>query len=122
MQAWRTAEDFPIHDLKLQLAKIPVDTQICSGVQVRNARLAMLATLGFAVQAYVTGKGPLENAQDHLRDPFGANSKALLEQPSYSVTVFGELQQQRQTYLCASCIAATLTDRVAWQTCLNWAS
>ena len=43
-------------------------------LQVRNARLAMLATLGFAVQAWVTGKGPLENAIDHLKDPFGQNS------------------------------------------------
>lgn len=42
--------------------------------QVRNCRLAMLTFLGFAVQAWVTGKGPLENASDHLRDPFGANS------------------------------------------------
>jgi hypothetical protein len=42
--------------------------------QVRNARLAMLGTLGFAVQAWVTGKGPLENAIDHLKDPFGQNS------------------------------------------------
>ena len=36
----------------------------------------MLATLGFAVQAWVTGKGPIDNAIDHLRDPFGQNSKA----------------------------------------------
>ena len=43
-------------------------------MQVRNCRLAMLAALGFATQAYVTGKGPLENAVDHLRDPFGQNS------------------------------------------------
>lgn len=42
--------------------------------QVRNCRLAMLAALGFATQAWATGKGPLENAVDHLRDPFGQNS------------------------------------------------
>lgn len=47
--------------------------------QVRNARTAMLAILGFWVQAWVTGKGPLQNAVDHLHDPFGANGMALLE-------------------------------------------
>ena len=36
----------------------------------------MLAALGFAVQAWVTGKGPIDNAVDHLRDPFGQNSRA----------------------------------------------
>ncbi|KAK9802808.1 hypothetical protein WJX73_009876 [Symbiochloris irregularis] len=41
--------------------------------EVRNARTAMLAVLGFATQAWVTGKGPLENAYDHYTDPFGAN-------------------------------------------------
>ena len=44
-------------------------------VQVRNARLGMLAVLGFAVQAWVTGKGPIQNAMDHLKDPWGQNGK-----------------------------------------------
>ncbi len=35
----------------------------------------MLANLGFWTQAWVTGKGPIENAVDHLKDPFGANSE-----------------------------------------------
>jgi hypothetical protein len=41
--------------------------------EVRNCRLGMLAALGFAVQAWVTGKGPIQNAVDHLKDPFGQN-------------------------------------------------
>jgi hypothetical protein len=58
-------------------------------VQVRNCRLGMLAILGFWVQAWVTGKGPIQNAVDHLRDPFGQNSESL---PS--------LNQQLYTALC----------------------
>ena len=44
-------------------------------MQVRNCRLGMLAMLGFAVQAWVTGKGPIDNAIDHLKDPWGQNGR-----------------------------------------------
>ncbi|KAG0467681.1 hypothetical protein HPP92_018670 [Vanilla planifolia] len=53
----------------LGLAADPEKKATLQLAEIKHARLAMVAFLGFAVQAAATGKGPLNNWVTHLSDP-----------------------------------------------------
>lgn len=63
----------------LKLSTDPVAFEELKVKEMKNGRLAMVAWLGFYLQAAVTGKGPIQNLVEHISDPLHNNLLSLFK-------------------------------------------
>ncbi|KAI4317065.1 hypothetical protein L6164_024975 [Bauhinia variegata] len=62
----------------LKLSENPKAFEELKVKEIKNGRLAMIAWLGFYIQAALTGKGPVQNLIEHISDPFHNNMLCTL--------------------------------------------
>lgn len=63
----------------MNLSKDPATFEDLKVKEIKNGRLAMVAWLGFYVQAALTGKGPIQNLLEHISDPLHNNLFSVLK-------------------------------------------
>jgi light-harvesting complex I chlorophyll a/b binding protein 1 len=80
VEAQRSNETDPVKKLypggsfdPMGFAKDPKKVDDLKLKEIKNARLAMVAFMGFVGQNYATGKGPIAALTSHVSDPAGAN-------------------------------------------------